>query len=911
MSEPGRAPTPTPPLFPEARWKELRAIVETLADASALQREAELQRIAAGDAALAESLRALLADVHDPDTPGIERLLHDVVPVADATHPTQVGPFRVLQRIGVGGMGSVYLAERRQADFVQRVALKLLDPGAGPRAQLAARERRILAALAHPHITAFVDAGQHEDRAWLAMEYVQGEQLIDHCRTHALQVRARVQLFDQVCDAVAHAHAQLVVHRDLKPSNVLVDAEGRAKLLDFGIARVLDAGDSGAPATRVFTPEYASPEQLRGERVTTSSDIYSLGLMLYELVAGSRLSVEGRATRDGEWSTAELARLAITQRAVQPSIATTPEESRAQTQLLRGDLGRIIAHALHPQQTHRYASVASLREDLARWLQQRPLTIVRPDPLYVLRRFVRRHRIAVAAAVLGLLTIIGLAATALWQARAKAQEAKAARVALRESEAIRGFMQSVFLSADPYQGKGAGTTAAELLAAARARIDAELAQEPAVAAALLSQIGNVYVTLGDGAAVKETLAKALEYNARSTPPSIVIEGGARARLVFHDYSEGRATAEQALRGLAEAVALLRAAGHDAYPELAAALRLQSNVQFASGGDALAAAAEAVQLLEPLGDRVASHYLAALEALADLLAALERHDEALAAADRGLAHAYTQPVDRAGMRSQFQGLRARALTGLKRYAEAEPALIEAIAASGAAFGAEHFSTRYWRYRLAELLESVGRLDAARTEMQGLLAMPASGDEHRLAPLAYRITAARIDELRRAPEASTAIARAQAEVCGSQGHPPFCARVRLLAAESALRGRRLESARTALEACAADSVIAEDAVLTRRLQVLRARQARAHGALEEARVLLAAAQAGTPASADEQAMLDLERGYLALAAGESAAAVTALTRARAHLAPPLVAHTPQLRELDAALAAAGHVGASDPR
>lgn len=911
MSAAETAPPRAPPLFSAERWQELRALAETLAETSGPSREAALQRIAADDPGLAESLRALLADPDDLPTPGLGRLLHGALPVSDAACPTQVGPFHVLQRIGVGGMGSVYLAERRQVDFVQQVALKLLDAGAGPRSQLAARERRILAALAHPHITAFVDAGCDQGRAWMAMEYVQGEALIDHCHAHALGAPARVQLFDQVCDAVAHAHAQLVVHRDLKPSNVLVDTEGRAKLLDFGIALVLDDGDRTAPATRVFTPEYAAPEQLRGERVTTASDIYSLGLMLYELVAGRRLTLDERSSRAHEWSPAELARATTAQGAVEPSGTTMTADTRALARLLRGDLGRIIAHALHPLPARRYPSVASLREDLARWLQQRPLTIVRPDPLYVLRRFVRRHRIALAAAVLGLAAIIGLAATAVWQARAKSHEAAAARAALRESEAIRGFMNAVFLSADPYQGKGALTTAGELLAAARERIDTDLGQEPTVAAALLWQIGNIYVTLGDDAAVKDSLSKALVYNARSAQPSTVLEASARARLLFQDYGAGQATPEQALRGLAEAVVLLRSAGPRAHPELAAALRLHSNVLFASGADALPAATEAVQLLQALGDTHALEYLAALEVLADLLAALERHEEALAAAEQGLAHAYLRAPDRAGMRSQFQALRARALTGLKRYAEAEPALIEAIAASSAAFGAEHFSTRYWRFRLAELLESVGRLDAASAAMRGLLAVAASGTEHRLAPLAHQLTAARIDELRRSAEAGTHIAQAQALVCDNQGYPPFCAKARLLSAESALRERRIQAARRALEACSGDAEIAGDAALRRRLTVLRARLARVSGAHDEARTLLAAAQASTPASADEQAMLDLERGYLALAAGESESAVAALTQARAHLAAPLLVPTPQLREIDAALAAARQIIASDPR
>ncbi|RXF07812.1 hypothetical protein EG878_17245, partial [Enterococcus faecalis] len=182
---------------------------------------------------------------------------------------------------------------------------------------------------------------------------------------------------------------------------------------------------------------------------------------------------------------------------------------------LRGDLGRIIAHALNPEPGQRYASVALLREDLARWLDHRPLTIVRPSALYVVRRFARRHRLGMGLAAAGLLAIFGLAAAALWQARAKGLEASRAQVALRQSEATRDFVSSMFLAADPYLGKGLQTTAADLLSSARKRVDAELADEPEVATALLSQIASVYVSQTDNAATREVLGKVLEYNARS------------------------------------------------------------------------------------------------------------------------------------------------------------------------------------------------------------------------------------------------------------------------------------------------------------------------------------------------------------------------------------------------------------
>jgi serine/threonine protein kinase len=525
------------PLFSAQRWAQVRASLDELEAQPPDVRRARLQEIAGSDADLAASLQRLLTGPEPAAAQQTDAFLDPAWAPADAM-PERIGPFRLRQRIGVGGMGVVYLAEREHADFTQRVALKLLDAGASNLARLAARERRILSALAHPNITALVDAGVDQGRAWIAMEYVDGDSLLDHCRNLKRGLRERVRLFDQVCAAVAHAHAQLIVHRDLKPSNVLVNTAGNAKLLDFGIALALESTDESAPATRVFTPEYAAPEQLRGERVTTATDVHALGLILYELVCQRRLPVLERGSHNEEWTGAELARMASTHPATIAQSATSDAafNFREISAALRGDLGRIIAHALNPEPGQRYASVALLREDLARWLDHRPLTIVRPSALYVVRRFARRHRLGMGLAAAGLLAIFGLAAAALWQARAKGLEASRAQVALRQSEATRDFVSSMFLSADPYQGKGLQTTAGDLLKAARQRVDSKLADEPEVAAELLSQIGSVYVSLLDNDATRDVFHKALQYNARSAQPSLGLAAASKARLAYIDLS---------------------------------------------------------------------------------------------------------------------------------------------------------------------------------------------------------------------------------------------------------------------------------------------------------------------------------------------------------------------------------------
>ena len=536
------------PLFAPARWQQVRALADLLDELPADQRAAELTRIAAQDADLAEAASALLADIHSDTAPlwgAVERLM----PAAEPAAPEQIGPFRVLERIGAGGMGVIYLAERRAADFTQRVALKLLDGGASRLARLASRERRVLAGLVHPNITAFIDAGTQDGRAWLAMEYVDGEQLLDYCARRDLDVRARVRLFDQVCAAVAHAHAQLVVHRDLKPGNVLVNAEGTVKLLDFGIALILDAGDELAPATRVFTPGYAAPEQLRGERVTTATDIYALGLLLYEVVAGRRLPVRESAGGDTEWTTAELARHATT--APSGGEAITRSDPRIITRLLRGDLGRIIAHALAPDPPQRYASVVLLREDLQRWLEHRPLTIGRPGFAYLATRFVRRHQAAVAIAVIALAALIGMSIVALW-------EAQQARQMAARADHARSFLADLFASADPFDIKTSGRNAADLLRDGAKRIDREFDDAPEMQAELRTTIASALDRIGEPAQARDLLVRSVEQLRAIHGTKSAQAGAALAALATAREDSG--DLEGAHRDFSESYALLQGTG---------------------------------------------------------------------------------------------------------------------------------------------------------------------------------------------------------------------------------------------------------------------------------------------------------------------------------------------------------------
>jgi serine/threonine-protein kinase len=484
---------PPVPLFAPQRWSELRALLERLRELSPEAQARELDHLAETDAGLAAAARAMRESAAVPLEAAVDRLLA----AKDAAPPATLGPFRLLERIGVGGMGEVYLAERHGDDFIQRVALKLLDRDAGRTARFAARERRILAALSHPNITAFVDAGNDQGRGWLAMEYVGGEPLLAYCRRHDLDLPARVHLFDQVCAAVAHAHAQLVVHRDLKPSNVLVTTDGTVKLLDFGIALALDADDGEAVPTRVFTPEYAAPEQLRGERAGTATDVYALGLMLYELAAGRRLpTLQARA--DADWTTTELVRFATV--ASPSGTAVSYIDPKAVLRALHGDLGRIVAHALAFDPVRRYASVALLRDDLQRWLDHRPLGIARPGLAYTAARFVRRNRAAVAVAVVALFALFAALGFALWQAR------QATRMAA-QSEHAETFLADLFTDADPFNSARSDTNKVELLRNAALRIDKDLPDAPQQQIKLRQILATALTRMGEPALARELQRK--------------------------------------------------------------------------------------------------------------------------------------------------------------------------------------------------------------------------------------------------------------------------------------------------------------------------------------------------------------------------------------------------------------------
>ena len=354
---------------------------------------------------------------------GIEHIASTIVPQSG-----HIGPYRIVRELGRGGMGTVFLGERDDAQFTMRAAIKLIKRGMDSDAVLERfrHERQILAGLEHPNIGRLLDGGTSaEGLPYFVMEYVDGLPVDEYCRTHRLSIDERLDVFLQICAAVTYAHQHLVVHRDIKPSNILVTSDRVPKLLDFGIARLVESDDAPgvvtAFATQAMTPQYASPEQLRGERVTTVSDVYALGVLLFELLAGERpYDVTGK-TAD------EVRKLLANTETAKPSVVAARRGDQAAARL-RGDLDAIVLTAMRRDPAERYGSVALLADDVRRHMTARPV-IARGDSFtYRATRFVRRRKLGVAAAAAILLSLVGGVIATSWQARvARAERARAER----------------------------------------------------------------------------------------------------------------------------------------------------------------------------------------------------------------------------------------------------------------------------------------------------------------------------------------------------------------------------------------------------------------------------------------------------------------------------------------------------
>ena len=527
--------------------------------------------------------------------PQVERMLEararvggndflEALPILEAEHEeavspqwgegSRIGAYRLVRHLGSGGMAEVWLADRVDGAFERQVAIKLLfdHPSRARRESFVERfrrERDILASLDHPHIARLHDAGvTPSGQPWLALEYVEGESITAWCDHRNLDLQGRVRIFRQVLLAVQHAHANLVLHRDLKPANVLVTAQGQVRLLDFGIAKLMEAQGGALDDTaltrqagRLLTLQYASPEQLKGEPLTTACDIYSLGVVLYELLCGERPYALVRMSA----ASLEQAILDIDPKPpgskpvsaeVAAQRASTPERLR---RALSGDLAAIVLHAMAKLPTDRYRSAESFSADLDRWLEGLPVEATSPTARDRALKFVRRHALAMSLASAAALAILAASGVALYQAIRAGDEA-------RRAIAAREFVFDLFKSADPNAAKNEPTSLRSVLASGVLKSADRFAADPVLRAEILQQIGKVQWGLGEQADARGVYSEVVDLFRRRGDVRWV-----RAQIELADIQGRMGATEKAFRLLAEVEPLVERDG--AGPDLVSLFHL--------------------------------------------------------------------------------------------------------------------------------------------------------------------------------------------------------------------------------------------------------------------------------------------------------------------------------------------------
>jgi tetratricopeptide (TPR) repeat protein len=710
-----------------ARWNTLSKLLDEALDLDAPVRTAWLDELAATRPDVAPAVRKLLAAHATAETADVLARLPTLNLRAAAARGDglaageRIGPYRLLRELGSGGMADVWLAERADGALERQVALKLPLVSRVRRdiAERFARERDILARLEHPHIARLYDAGlDASGLPFLALEYVDGQPITRDCDARQLDIPARLRLFLQVLDAVQYAHASLVIHRDLKPSNILVTAGGQVRLLDFGIAKLL-AADAAVDETRLtriagraLTPEYASPEQIRGEALTIATDVYSLGVVLYELLSGTR------PYRLKTQSAAQLEEAIVGADAPRPSTAGTAAAALARgtsaarlARALAGDLDTIVLKALAKAPAQRYATVAAFAEDLQRHLDGRPVRARPASVGYRARRFITRNRLAVGAGGgIGAALLLGAALT-LWQAQeARHQAARA--------EAVKEFLTGLFEanSLEPEDSaRRRQLTAGQLLEEGALRIGSHFADEPGLRAELQGVLGRLLhdLSLSEQAlALRQDRLRTLE----ATDAGLLARAQALRELADTLAQKGQKTAARAELG--KAIDLLEP---DRARE-AAVLRwsLVSTLGYlnmesgdrALGAEQVASAVDRLRVIAPNS--------------LDFAEALLRQGEALSIANRTEA---SIPMVREGLQRLQEQLGPRSIRlarhrfriagaffSQRRFAEAEEQYRLALRTMIDTAGMTHPGTAVVQLNLGRLLSIQGRPGEARTLLE---------------------------------------------------------------------------------------------------------------------------------------------------------------------------------------------------
>ena len=692
-------------------WQKAEAVFLESADLAGSERDRFLKQRCSDDDELRNLVLKLLVGDAQDDT------VREAIGTAanelknsqtDRFVGTTIGAYTVEEHLADGGMGIVYLAHRSDTQFEQTVAIKLL-PSRLASDELRRRfrhERQVLAGLQHPNIGMLLDGGETDEGVpYLVMEYIAGTPIDEYCNSRDLTLDQRIALFGDVCAAVQFAHTNLVVHRDIKPSNVLVTNDGVVKLLDFGIAKLVDTpADAGLTMTgsRIFTPRHASPEQVLGETITTASDVYALGLMLYELLAGAFPYEIGPTTSAGTIETV------ITSE-------TPPPPSRhadaSVAKRIRGDLDTIVLKCLRKRPEVRYPSVAELTADLDRFLANRPILARPPTPAYLAARFWRRHRVAatgIAATMVAIL--VGTIATTVGFVEAR----KAERTALaeaRNAEAISGFLVSLFEESNPNVSAGDERSVREILEQGRERVDRELADTPLVQARVLATLSGVYKGLAEyeNAEVLQRQALALAEVHATDQVDLL----ATLRSDLGDLYRNRGKHEAAVTILRSAIESFEAADTDINPDWANALSnlglvLVEMDQRDAGQAKLEAALDMRQLLydEPHAQIALSmHNLAWFHSRGDLNLAERYAVEAIAM--REAVYGPTHPRT-----ASTVSLLSRIYLAQERWDDAEREARKGVDIAERIFDTGHPDLSFAMYELASVLRDKGELEEAR-------------------------------------------------------------------------------------------------------------------------------------------------------------------------------------------------------
>ncbi len=814
-----------------AGWARTDAALDELIALPAGQRAVAIARLAGTDTAFARELRSLAARLDGDDwlldRPAAAVLSGTAGESASLAQGTRLGPWRIVAPLGRGGMGEVYRAERADGQFEQQVAIKLMRLDAATQAARFRAERQIVARLDHPGIARLLDGDMSADgRLYMVMELVDGRDLIDWCSANAATLGQRLTLFIEVCDAVAYAHRHLVVHRDLKPANVLVTAEGRVKLLDFGIARLLDSPSGEATQELLLTPGYAAPEQLTGDPITTAADVHALGLLLHELLCGR----PAHAVR--HLPLAAAMQQVIHASATPPSrVARDLAAPPVAAALLAGDLDAIVAKALRKEPAQRYPSVDALRADVERHRHHEPVLARRGNWAYVGARALRRHRGWAVGVGMALAAVLAGTGAVAWQARVARNEAARAT-------AVKNFLLQVFKASDPRiaSDKPRGqATARALLDVGVERIEREFQAQPGLEIELLGTVADLYRELDESerylALQGRRVALAQRYPGRY--PQVEIEAllnAATDDLVTPDRAKARAH-------LAQADVLLARAGLDASALRARWWLTSGQSQEPTQTDARRAAFErALALYERLAPRDPGRVTTLTER------ALLAYDlGAYAEAVRGYRAALAAEADTDnrddGESQTIWGNLGQAYLNLGQYAEAESALSQAAGIAKQTYGERH--SDYWVPASihAKLLHLNGRRDEAMQSFEALRRLmpdaPTSADAWEASSNFAERLAAQGDAARALP----LLEAARHAFESAQHAPNSLRRVNLLLGDTYEQLGRVDDARRALQSAFDGYVAAEPPERQTRMSATErwARFLVAHGDASAARAL----------------------------------------------------------------------------